>query len=84
VGGFLGVGEHLVAVRIDQLKFSSEPVAYSKSDSGTKGSNTTSTTTGTASTSIPVYKPSRWYPDHAVLNATKDSLKAAPEFKYVD
>jgi sporulation protein YlmC with PRC-barrel domain len=84
VGGFLGVGEHLVAVRFDQLKFSSEPVAYSTSDSGTKGPKTTSTTTGSASTSTPIYKPSRWYPDHAVLNATKDSLKAAPEFKYVD
>jgi hypothetical protein len=24
----------------------------------------------------------RWYPDHAVYNATKDELKAMPEFKY--
>ena len=23
-----------------------------------------------------------WYPDHAVFNATKDDLKAMPEFKY--
>ena len=23
-----------------------------------------------------------WYPDHAVFNATKDQLKAMPEFKY--
>ena len=23
-----------------------------------------------------------WYPDHVVYNATKDQLKAMPEFKY--
>jgi hypothetical protein len=34
--------------------------------------------TGTASAS----KPNPWYPDHAVYNATKDELKAMPEFKY--
>src|SRR5215813_1732260 len=28
VGGFLGVGEHLVAVPFDKVKFSTEPVAY--------------------------------------------------------
>lgn len=24
----------------------------------------------------------KWYPDHAVINATKDQLKAMPQFKY--
>jgi hypothetical protein len=24
----------------------------------------------------------QWYPDHAVFNATKDQLKAMPQFKY--
>jgi len=28
VGGFLGVGEHLVAVPFDQVEFVNEPVAY--------------------------------------------------------
>src|SRR6201993_710470 len=28
VGGFLGVGEHLVAIPFDKVKFSTEPVAY--------------------------------------------------------
>src|SRR3954470_12952897 len=28
VGGFLGVGEHLVAVQMDKIKFVNEPVAY--------------------------------------------------------
>jgi hypothetical protein len=27
-------------------------------------------------------KSNPWYPDHAVFNATKDSLTAMPEFKY--
>src|SRR5712664_4468998 len=29
VGGFLGVGEHLVAVPFDKIQFVTEPVAYS-------------------------------------------------------
>jgi hypothetical protein len=24
----------------------------------------------------------KWYPDYAVFNATKDQLKAMPQFKY--
>src|SRR5476651_1279328 len=28
VGGFLGVGEHLVAVPFDKIKFVTEPIAY--------------------------------------------------------
>src|ERR1700761_8093968 len=28
VGGFLGMGEHLVAVSFDKIKFSDQPVAY--------------------------------------------------------
>ena len=35
-------------------------------------------TTGGAAAS----KPNPWYPDHAVFNATKEELKAMPEFKY--
>ena len=27
-------------------------------------------------------KSNPWYPDHAVFNATKDELKAMPEFRY--
>jgi hypothetical protein len=26
----------------------------------------------------------KWYPDHAVMNATKDQLKAMPQFTYSD
>jgi sporulation protein YlmC with PRC-barrel domain len=92
VGGFLGVGEHLVAVPFDKVKFVSEPVAYTgaagapgagapKTSSNNMGP---STTTGAASGTAPAAasKPNPWYPDHAVYNATKDELKAMPEFKY--
>lgn len=85
VGGFLGVGEHLVAVPFDKIKFVNEPIAYT----GTAGPSSQSrpmmppTTTGSASTNTaPAVKPNPWYPDHAVFSATKDELKAMPEFKY--
>ena len=86
VGGFLGVGEHLVAVPLDKIKFVNEPVVYAGA-SGAKTSPTStlppsSTTTGAANTAPVAAKPNPWYPDHAVLGASKDELKAMPEFKY--
>jgi sporulation protein YlmC with PRC-barrel domain len=86
VGGFLGVGEHLVAVPYDKMKFVTEPVAYTGTATGpnTTGSKPASSTTTGAATTAPAAtsKPNPWYPDHAVFNATKDELKAMPEFKY--
>jgi sporulation protein YlmC with PRC-barrel domain len=85
VGGFLGMGEHLVAVPLDKIKFVNEPVAYtgtaSSGNSMTKNPATPATTTGSTSTASSS-KSNPWYPDHAVFDATKDSLKAMPEFKY--
>ena len=80
VGGFLGVGEHLVAIPFEKVKFVNEPVAYI----GTAGNNSSNPpmTTGSASTSATTSKSNSWYPDHAVFNATKDELKAMSEFKY--
>ena len=90
VGGFLGVGEHLVAIPYEKVKFVSEPVAYTGASANLPaGGNrpASSTTTGAAGTNtgpsaMPASKPNPWYPDHAVFNATKDELKAMPEFKY--
>jgi len=87
VGGVLGVGEHLVAVPFDKIKFSDTPVtttsASSNATGGTGGMSSTTPsagmTTGSAATAT---KANPWYPDHAVLNATKDELKAMTEFKY--
>jgi len=88
VGGFLGVGEHLVAVPFDKVKFSTEPVAYTgaaNAPAGGSGSSRPgggSTTTTGAATTAPASKPNPWWPDHAIFNATKEELKAMPEFKY--
>jgi sporulation protein YlmC with PRC-barrel domain len=83
VGGFLGVGEHLVAVPFDKIKFVNEPVAYTGTASEPHSRPLSSTTTGSTSTNpAGSSKSNPWYPDHAVFNATKDELKAMPEFKY--
>jgi len=85
VGGFLGMGEHLVAVAFDKIKFSDQPVAQSSASSSTSrpanSTAPTSTTTGAASSTSSSSK-NEWYPDHAVFNASKDELKALPEFKF--
>ena len=85
VGGFLGVGEHLVAVPFDKVKFVSEPIAYtgaSNTGGNAGGTAKTPTTTTGAAPAAAAAKPNPWYPDHAVYNASKDELKAMPEFKY--
>jgi len=85
VGGFLGIGEHLVAVPLDKVKFVTEPVAYNSASTapatgGARPAGGATTTTGAAT--APASKPNPWYPDHAVFSATKDQLKAMSEFKY--
>ncbi len=85
VGGFLGVGEHLVAVPFEKMKFVNEPVAYtgaSNAPANRPASSTTTTGAANPPASATTSKPNPWYPDHAVFNATKDELKAMPEFKY--
>jgi len=92
VGGFLGMGEHLVAVSFDKIKFVDEPVYSAAATNNTRPPGTTAppastTTTGAATgTNTPPATTSSpksdWYPDHAVFNATKDELKAMPQFSY--
>lgn len=89
VGGFLGMGEHLVAVPYEKLKFVNEAVAYTGTggagSAGTMSKSTTTTgaATGTEKTTTTTASSgSKWYPDHAVFNASKDELKKMPEFKY--
>jgi hypothetical protein len=96
VGGFLGMGEHDIMVTPDKLKFVNEPVrsvdnrpADNRADAerraDNQANNTARQTTGTAANNN--NRPARnadekWYPDHAVFNATKDQLKQMPQFKY--
>ncbi len=82
VGGFLGMGEHYVAIPMDKLKWIDQPVRTSSTS--TAPADKPNNTTGQAN------RPNRperaanekWYPDHAVYNVTKDQLKAMPQFKY--
>jgi sporulation protein YlmC with PRC-barrel domain len=91
VGGFLGMGEHDIAVTMDKLKFIEEPVRSSSASpttttretttgTGMAPANTTTTTTTTGRTA----DTNDWTPDHAVMNGTKEQLKAMPQFKYSD
>jgi len=98
VGGFLGMGEHYVAVGNDKLKWSNEPPRSTTASTTTSTTNRpatnadsnartvgngTATTTGAATTTADDRKANGyWYPDHAIYNATKDQLKAMPQFKY--
>jgi len=74
VGGFLGVGAKDVALPFNTVQWKEEPAPSKTTGSG-------------ASTSAPSGSMTRSsgpkdYPDHGVLNMTKDQLKNAPEFKY--
>jgi hypothetical protein len=91
VGGFLGMGEHDILVQPDKLKFVNEPVRTSSTASAPRTNDNrpaadNRATTGTAANN-PNNRPARaadekWYPDHAMLSATKDQLKSMPQFKY--
>ncbi|PPQ15863.1 photosystem reaction center subunit H [Bradyrhizobium sp. AC87j1] len=89
VGGFLGMGEHLVAVPYEKLKFVNEAVAYTGTGTNPGAKPAASTTTGAATgtdrpAATTTSSTSKWYPDHAVFNASKDELKNMPEFKYAE
>ena len=78
VGGFLGMGEHNVMVSFDKLKWVNEPARVSATTT-----TPAATTTGSNVSARPARSATeKWYPDHAVLSATKDQLKAMPQFKY--
>jgi len=97
VGGFLGMGEHRVALKFEDVKFSDQPMNNSTAARSTNNNNvnTANTTTGAAPNAPAGAPPStvstasnnnsnnnRMYPDHATLNMTKDQLKALPQISY--
>jgi sporulation protein YlmC with PRC-barrel domain len=116
VGGFLGMGEHDIAVPMDKLKFVERAprTATTTTDrttaavpAGTTTTTTTTSTTGTTATTGTTSAPATgtttapattsttgavtvarttndWAPERAVMNATKDQLKAIPQFRYSD
>lgn len=92
VGGFLGMGEHDIAVSMDKLKFKEEAVRTSATTTTTRESTTgtatttapAATTTAPARTTTATANANDWTPDHAVMSATKEQLKELPQFKYSD
>jgi sporulation protein YlmC with PRC-barrel domain len=86
VGGFLGMGEHDIAVSMDKLKFVEEPVRTSSTTPATSRDTTTGVSTAPANSPAPARDANLndWVPDHAVMSATKEQLKAMPQFKYSD
>ena len=84
VGGFLGMGEHDIAVSMDKLKFMEEPHQAKSAKANDKTTTTTTTTTGTTATTTRREAANDFTPDHAVMDATKDQLKAMKQFKYSD
>jgi len=85
VGGFLGIGEHDILVEPSKIKFVNEArrTQTSANNPPAKTTNPPATTrTSDATSTAPRAAIEQWYPDHAVLNATKDQLKAMPQFKY--
>ena len=93
VGGFLGMGEHDIAVSMDKLKFVEEPVRTSSTAPATTARETTTRaardTTGAANDHDHHHDRThrgceRLDADHAMMSGTKDQLKAMPQFKYSD
>ena len=87
VGGFLGLGEHNVAVPFEQIRWSSEPVRSARTSppppsSATPGGVPDRGDVTGAIRSTTGDMAMRGYPDHALLNMTKEQLRAAPEFKF--
>ena len=91
VGGFLGMGEHDIAVSMDKLKFVEEPVRTSSNSTApatarrdaTTGAATTPANTAPTTTARTA-DVNDWTPDHAMMSGNKDQLKAMPQFKYSD
>jgi sporulation protein YlmC with PRC-barrel domain len=85
VGGYLGMGEHLVAVKFEQLTWVNEPVRNATtSNNAVPASNAPKNPATTGSSVAATNSADKMYPDHAKLNATKDQLKSMPEFKYAN
>jgi PRC-barrel domain len=86
VGGFLGMGEHDVLVEPSKIKFLNEPVRTSATTTttttGTKPAEAPTNTKQVSNTTTTRAATEKWYPDHGVLSANKDQLKAMPQFKY--
>jgi sporulation protein YlmC with PRC-barrel domain len=86
VGGFLGMGQHDILVEPSKIKFVNEPIRATTTSSNNPpaGNPPAGAPTNTRNVSSTPARAAneQWYPDHGVLNATKDQLKSMQQFKY--
>ncbi len=81
VGGFLGIGQKDVGVAFSELKWSDQP-AGDKSATTPDNSNRSAASNNANANRSAASDRNRGYPDHAILNLSRDELKNAPDFKY--
>lgn len=88
-GGFLGMGEHDVAVPFKDMRWSDVPRDHTAANvpanpPANTPANAARRNTESGSSNPPAADRAayRGYPDHAVLNMTKEQLKALPEVQY--
>lgn len=81
IGGFLGMGEHDIAVTMDNLKFVEVPVRTTTTNPPTTDRRDTTTSGAATNTAAPSTRAASnandWVPDHGVLNATKEQSHAS-------
>ena len=87
VGGFLEIGEKNVAVPFRELKFVDEPRRTTATTTDRATPTNPNAPAGTVANPNPPATRAdtatvREYPDHAMINLTRDQLKAAPSFAY--
>jgi hypothetical protein len=96
VGGFLGMGEHLVAVPFEKIKWVNEPVPSTTASKSTASADKPAANVIATLVRLPTAPPKlrpglcdddpqckrKLVPDHALYNTTKDQLTAMPQFKY--
>jgi hypothetical protein len=83
VGGFLGIGERNVSLPRSQLMFVMEPRAAPAASGPTTRTVTTGEGAPVTTTTTTTMAGSRDFPDHVVINMTKEQLTALPAFKYL-
>jgi hypothetical protein len=80
------MGERNVGLPWSQLKFVMEPRPANAASSSTTQTTTVGAGAGTppaTTTTTTTVASNRDYPDHVVINMTKEQLVALPAFKYV-
>src|SRR4030088_2398402 len=66
VGGFLGMGEHYVAVPMEKLKWVNEPVRTSSTSTAPADKSTVGASNANRANPPERAADEKWYPDHAV------------------